>query len=185
MSDHHVQFVFSIPPDDISQATYDEFYDQHVAEILAVEGYTAARRYWLAPASSKRPDVEFPHLVIYRIDGSPAAADAALGKRYEAGEMSTTEWFGGVQWLTYDGRPLGNDGLEYPDEAYFVLSEAPTLVSEGIDKLQSYELTPGMVTVEDHVAAGVTHGAIYEAQKPSEGEGFSYHGRAASATRSA
>jgi hypothetical protein len=178
----HVHFVFSLPPEQVSRETYDAFYDQHLDEIVAGDGFNGARRYWLEPASPERPNVEFRHLAIYRTDGPPAAALRTLGERMDAGEITIPDWFGGIRFLSYDGRPLEDTEIGYPDEGYVVLSHAPTrfnddefngwyyaharenLTSDGFEALWRYALTP--VTSEDDRAGRARHGAFYECHGP-------------------
>src|SRR5690349_13980818 len=107
----HVHLVFSTPPAHVADADWDAFYEQHLTEILAVDGFTGARRYWLEPASDARPDVEHRHLAVYRTDGPPDAALAALATAQEAGAITLPEWFGEIAFLTYDGRPLEDEEL--------------------------------------------------------------------------
>jgi hypothetical protein len=174
----HVHFVFSLPPEQVSRAEYDAFYDRHLEEIVAGDGFTAARRYWLSPASPERPNVEFAHVAIYRTDGPPAAALTTLAERQAAGEITLPDWFEGVRFLTYDGRPLEDEELDPPDHAYLVLSHAPrrftteefygwyyahareNLTSEGFEAVWRYALTP--VQTEDDIAGRARHGAFYD-----------------------
>lgn len=174
----HVHFVFSLPPEQVSEEAYDAFYEDHIAEILAGDGFTGVRRYWLEPASPERPNVEFRHLAIYRTDGPPAGALATLAERQVAGEITIPDWFEGIRFLAYDGRPLEDDELGYPDEGYVVLSHAPkrfttdefygwyyahareNLTSDGFETVWRYALTP--VLTEDDIAGRATHGAFYE-----------------------
>jgi hypothetical protein len=176
----HVHLVFSVPP--VSREEYDAFYQQHVAEIVAGEGFTAAGRYWLEPASPARPNVEFRHLAIYRTEGPPEWALATLAERQAAGKITLPEWFDGIRFLAYDGRPLEDAELAFPDEGYVVLSHAPTrftsdefngwyyaharenLTSDGFEKVWRYALTP--VLAEDDIAGRATHGAFYECHGP-------------------
>jgi hypothetical protein len=174
----HVHFVFSLPPQEVSRADYDAFYDRHLDEIVAGDGFTAARRYWLSPASPERPNVEFAHVAIYRTDGPPAGALATLAERQAAGEIFLPDWFSGIRFLSYDGRPLEDAELRYPDQAYIVLSHAPArfnddefngwyyaharenLTSEGFESVWRYALTP--VTSADDIAGRARHAAIYD-----------------------
>jgi hypothetical protein len=178
----HVHFVFSLPPEQVSDHAYDAFYEQHLQEILAGDGFVAAGRYWLEPASPQRPDVEFRHVAIYRTDGPPEGALATLSERQERGEITIPDWFDGIRFLTYDGRPLEDDEIEYPDEGYIVLSHPPArfsveefngwyyaharenLTSDGFEAVWRYELTP--VMAGDDVAGRATHGAFYECHGP-------------------
>jgi hypothetical protein len=176
----HVHLVFSLPPERVSDDEYNTFYEQHLTEILAGDGFTGARRYWLEPASGARPDVEHHHLAVYRTDGPPAAvARPTLAARIEAGEITLPEWFGEIDFLSYDGRPLEDEELRHPDAGYVVLSHAPArfnddefngwyyaharenITSEGFeDALWRYGLTP--VRSEADVAGRARHGAFYD-----------------------
>jgi hypothetical protein len=178
----HVHLVFSLPPEQVSREDYDAFYERHVAEIVAGEGFTAARRYWLDPASPARPNVEFRHLAIYRTEGPPEWALATLAERQAAGEITLPDWFGGIRFLSYDGRPLEDAELAYPDEGYVVLSHAPkrfnsdefngwyyahareNLTSDGFETVWRYALEP--VLTEDDIAGRARHGAFYECHGP-------------------
>jgi hypothetical protein len=174
----HVHLVFSLPPESVSRAEYDAFYDRHIAEIVAGEGFVEGHRYWLSPASPERPNVEFAHLAIYRTDGPPAAALATLAERQDAGEITLPDWFAGIRFLTYDGRPLEDAELAYPEQGYVVLSHAPgrfnddefngwyyahareNLTSEGFETVWRYALTP--VLSDDDIAGRARHGALYD-----------------------
>lgn len=180
----HVHLVFSLPPEQVSRADYDAFYDQHLREILAGDGFVDARRYWLSPASPERPDVEFAHVAIYRTDGPPAGALATLARRQEAGEITLPDWFAGIRFLSYDGRPLEDDEIAWPQQGYVVLSHAPerfnddefngwyyahareNLTSEGFETVWRYALTP--VTAGDDIAGRARHGAFYACHGPLE-----------------
>lgn len=175
---NHVHLVFSLPPERVSREDYDAFYEIHLTEILAIDGFTGARRYWLEPASDARPATEMSHLAVYATDGLPGAALATLHERMGAGELTLPDWFGEVRFVTYDGRPLEDDDLAWHDEGYVVLSHAPqrfnddefngwyyahareNLTSEGFERLWRYALTPGLV--EDDVAGRARHAALYE-----------------------
>jgi hypothetical protein len=180
----HVHFVFSLPPEHVSRAEYDAFYDRHLDEIVAGDGFTAARRYWLSPASPERPNVEFAHVAIYRTGGPPAGALATLVQRQAAGEIFLPDWFDGIRFLSYDGRPLEDAELRYPDQGYVVLSHAPArfnddefngwyyaharenLTSDGFEAVWRYALTP--VTSEADIAGRARHGALYDCRGPVE-----------------
>jgi hypothetical protein len=180
----HVHFVFSLPPAHVPDDAFDAFYEQHLEEILAGDGFTGARRYWLVPASPERPDLEFRHLALYRTDGPPAGALATLAERQAAGEITLPDWFGDVRFLGYDGRPLEDDEVAYPDEGYVVLSHAPArftpdefngwyyaharenLTSDGFDAVWRWALTPA--GEGDDRASRATHGALYACHGPLE-----------------
>ena len=45
----YVHLVFSDPPAGVTEDEFNEWYDAHVQEILAVDGWVAATRYRIAP----------------------------------------------------------------------------------------------------------------------------------------
>ena len=45
----YVHLVFSDPPTGVTEDEFNEWYDAHVQEILAVDGWVAATRYRIAP----------------------------------------------------------------------------------------------------------------------------------------
>jgi hypothetical protein len=178
----HVHLVFSLPPAQVSRGEWEDWYDLHLEELVAGDGFTSARRYWLAPASPERPSVEFAHLAVYRTDGPPAHALSVMGERIAAGELTMPEWFGDIGFLTYNGRPLETEELEYPDQAYVVLSHAPSrfnddefngwyyaharenLTSEGFASVRRFALEP--VLSADDIAGRARHGAFYDCTGP-------------------
>jgi hypothetical protein len=174
---HSTHIVLSIPPAAVDEATYDAWYERHVAEILETPGFVAARRYWLDPASPVRPRAEFRHLSLYLLE-EPDGPIAALDVRVQAGELELPDWFREIRFTAYSGRPLEDVELTYPDHAYLVLSHPPArfnadqydgwyyaharenLTSEGFETVWRYQLTPAVEDPEGPHAS--RHGAIYE-----------------------
>jgi hypothetical protein len=173
---HEVHLVFSLPPADVTREAYADFYDMHVAEILQTPGYASARRYWLGEPAPDRPIV-FRHLTVYVLDRPFAQADAELGRRMEAGELTLPEWFGDIRFQAFAGRPLEDEELELPEHGYLVLSHAPqrfntdefygwyyahareNLTSDGFHSVRRFALTP--VVIDPQAPSGATHGAFY------------------------
>jgi hypothetical protein len=173
-----VHFVFSVPPASVADDEYSSWYDTHVAEILATQGFDSARRYWLRPSSPDRPPVEFRHVAVYVMDRPSEEPLAELGRRAGAGNMTMPDWFGEIRFASFDGRALEDDELDPPDHGYLVLSHAPrrftteeyygwyyahareNLTSEGFDAVWRYALTP--VTVDPEALGSATHAAFYE-----------------------
>lgn len=174
---HYAHLVLSIPPDSIDEATYDAWYERHVAEILETPGFIAARRYWLDPASPERPRAELRHFSLYLLE-EPDGPIAALDTRVGAGELELPDWFDEIRFTAYSGRPLEDHELTFPDHAYLVLSHPPArfnadeyngwyyaharenLTSEGFETVWRYQLTPAVEDPEGPHAS--RHGAIYE-----------------------
>jgi hypothetical protein len=172
-----VHFVLSIPPEGVSEDEYSSWYDRHVAEILETPGFGAARRYWLGPAVPGRPPVGYRHAVVYVMDRPSEEPLGELGRRMSAGEMTIPDWFGGIRFASFDGRPLEDEELDPPDHGYLVFSHAPrrftteeyhgwyyahareNLTSEGLDTVWRYGVTP--VIADPSRLGKATHAAFY------------------------
>jgi len=173
-------FVFTLPPADVSDEQFSAWYDTHVAEVLEIPGFLAARRYWLAQAAPNRPPIVFRHLGAYVLDDSAAQPIAELGRRLEEGEMTIEPWFPEVRVEAFMGRALEDPEIELSDHAYLVLSHAPSrfnteeyygwyyaharenLTSDGFDAVWRYALAPDVVDRESPSSA--THAAFYKVQ---------------------
>jgi hypothetical protein len=176
---YNVYFVLSAPPEGVSDADYDAFYELHVTEILQSPGWMSARRYWLVPGAPDRPDQVFRHLSVYVLDRPSEEPLADLGRRRN--EMTMPDWFDDIRFLSFEGRPLEDDEIVLPDHGYLVLSHAPerfnteeyygwyyahareNCTSDGFERMWRYALTPSM---EDDDAPGgrSTHAAWYEVE---------------------
>lgn len=174
---HSVHFVLSIPPAGVSEHDYSTFYETHLDEILETPGWVAARRYWLEPASTERPRVDYRHLSLYVMDRPSEEPLVELERRMGAGEMTIPDWFGDIRFASWDGRPLEDPELDPPDHGYLVLSHAPrrfsteefygwyyahareNLTSDGFDTVWRYALAPGTV---DPSLPAATHAAFYQ-----------------------
>jgi hypothetical protein len=114
-----LHIVFSQPPDGVSDEEFNRWYDAHLAEILAVPGFVAARRYRLDAVVA---DAGIPHryLCVYEIDGDPADAIAALAqagygdkdtykalKGVDSGILELPEWFERARFASWNCIPHG------------------------------------------------------------------------------
>jgi hypothetical protein len=111
-----LHIVVSRPPDQVTDAEFNRWYDAHVDEILAVDGFSAVRRYRLEPVVG---DGVLPHrfIAVYETDTDPRTAVAELGRAglgskdaYAEGERQTLplpSWFGAVEFASWNCLPLG------------------------------------------------------------------------------
>ena len=71
MSDN-LLLVFSTPPAGVSADEFSDCYDAHVAEIVAIGGFTGARRYRVTTIKGNWVPSGEQHLAVYETSGSPA-----------------------------------------------------------------------------------------------------------------
>jgi hypothetical protein len=71
-----LHIVVSQPPQDVTDAEFNRWYDAHVHEILAVDGFSSVRRFKLEPVVGAGA---LPHryIAVYETDTDPRTAVAA------------------------------------------------------------------------------------------------------------
>lgn len=74
----YIHLVFSDPPAHVSEAEFNEWYDAHVQEILAVDGWVAATRYRLDAVVGAEETGGYRFLSLYELDVTPEVAVANL-----------------------------------------------------------------------------------------------------------
>jgi hypothetical protein len=170
-----VYLVFSKPPEGMSLAEFGEWYEQHVRDILGVEGFVAARRFAFDVIRGDTSPTMYSHLSLYVIGGDPHAAMDRLA----AADVPIPDWFYSGRWASFYGTPLeGPIDLDRLDHAYLVFSRQPrgmgveefidwyathareNCTAEGFEDVWRYRLEPD--TVDPLAPAESTHVAIYE-----------------------
>jgi hypothetical protein len=175
-----VYLVFSKPPEGMSLAEFGEWYEQHVRDILTVEGFVAARRFGFQVIRGDTSPTMYSHLALYVIEGDPHA----VMERLAASGMPRVEWFDSARWASFYGAPLeGPINLDALDHAYFVFSRQPlgmdvgeyvdwyathareNCTAEGFEDVWRYRLEPHTVDPLDpgesvHVAIYEVHGEL-------------------------
>ena len=93
--------VFSNPADG-REDEYNRWYDEvHLGEVLAIPGFTAARRFRVAHTGSYMP--KYRYLAIYEINADdPAPVLADLMERAAGGKLQMSEALGDVQTVLYE-----------------------------------------------------------------------------------
>jgi hypothetical protein len=101
----NLHLVFSTPGDDVSDAEFDHWYDQHLDEILSMPGFHSAQRYRVEPAVVDA-DVRFPfrNLVVYQVDDDTKA----LMQGMEDAQLVTADSYA-------ERKEAGDDGPQLPD----------------------------------------------------------------------
>jgi hypothetical protein len=107
MADHEL-VVLSCPPDGVSDAEYNDWYETHVREVLTLPGFVAAQRLALQFVSATtEPSERFTFLTRYEIDGPFEAAWRELRTAVDGGRMTFSEWFGRVESQGWRATPIG------------------------------------------------------------------------------
>lgn len=175
----NIYFVFSTPPAEIAMDAFDRWYEQHVRDILTVDGFTAARRFHFDTVRGDSSPTMYSHLSLYVIDGDPRATMARLDAAVAAGTVPIPDWFERGRWASFHA-----DGLEGPidldrlDHAYMVFSRPPEQIgledyiewyatharenctAEGFEEVWRYRLEPDRV--DPLAPSEVVHAALYE-----------------------
>lgn len=113
----HIHLVFSDPPAHVTEAEFNEWYDAHVQEILAVDGWVAATRYRLEPVVGAEETGGYRYLSLYELDVTPERAVANLaaagmgnadtyidrkGDGDRSDPLPLPDWFAGIRFGSWN-----------------------------------------------------------------------------------
>lgn len=127
----NVHLVFSKPPEWLSELEYNRWYDSHLAEILVVPGFVAARRYRLQTTVGTGPLSQCTFLSAYEMEGDPAVVMRKLDKEAGSGRMDLPGWFREIRFVSFNCLSLGNaSDPVLADHLYLVFSTAPPIVGD-------------------------------------------------------
>ena len=104
----NLHLVFSKPPEDISDETYNQWYDFHLSEILVVPGFVSARRYRLDTIKGGWTPSGHRYLSAYELEGEPKEVMAELDKEVASGRMKLPEWFPAITFASFNCYAHGN-----------------------------------------------------------------------------
>lgn len=114
-----LHIVVSEPPDGVTDDEFNRWYDAHLDEILAVDGFSAVSRFRLEPVVAAGT---MPHrfIAVYETDRDPREAVAALEragmgsrdaytelKADDEGQLPLPPWFERVGFASWNCLPLG------------------------------------------------------------------------------
>ena len=175
----NIYLVFSKPPEWLAADEFDSWYEAHVGEILAVEGYSAARRFALHAAVGSTSPTMYSHLALYGITGDPAETTAGLDRVIKAGSIVLPDWFGEARFASFVGHALeGPIDFATLDHVYLVFSKQPAqigledyidwyathmrenLTADGFDAAWRFRLEPDLV--DPLAPCDAVHAALYE-----------------------
>lgn len=114
----YVHLVFSDPPEGVTDEQFNAWYDAHVQEILAVDGWVSATRYRVQAEVGAETSGGYRYLSVYELDCPPEQAVANLAAagmsnadsykelKGDDGGADTAlplpEWFGGVRFASWN-----------------------------------------------------------------------------------
>lgn len=124
----YIHLVFSDPPAGVTEDEFNAWYDAHVQEILAVDGWVAATRYRLEPVVAAEQTGGYRYLSLYELDVTPDVAvanlaaagmgnaDAYLDKKADgdpADPLPLPDWFAGIRFGSWNA--VGTSARIVPD----------------------------------------------------------------------
>jgi hypothetical protein len=108
----YIHLVFSDPPAGVSEDEFNTWYDAHVQEILAVDGWVSATRYRLDGVVAAEETGGYRYLSLYELDCSPDRAVANLA----AAGMGNADTYIEMKGIDMKGEPsAADDPLPLPD----------------------------------------------------------------------
>jgi hypothetical protein len=111
----YIHLVFSDPPADVPDDEFNAWYDRHVEEILAVDGWRAATRYRVEGVVGAEHTGGYRYLSVYELDAPP---DVALANLEAAGmgdassyidkqdRLPLPDWFPQVRFGSWHGTEI-------------------------------------------------------------------------------
>lgn len=120
----YIHLVFSDPPAHVPEDEFNTWYDAHVQEILAVDGWVAATRFRLDAVVAPDDTGRFRFLSLYELDVPPEVAVANLaaagmgnadtyvelkgdGGDDAADPLPLPAWFPDIRFGSYNGTGTG------------------------------------------------------------------------------
>jgi hypothetical protein len=116
----YVHLVFSDPPPDVPDDVFSAWYDAHLQEILAVDGWRSATRYRIEGVVDAEHTGGYRYLSIYELDCPPEVALANLAasgmgdadsyiekKDLDEGRLPLPDWFAGIRFGSWNCTQIG------------------------------------------------------------------------------
>jgi hypothetical protein len=111
----YIHLVFSDPPAGVADDEFNAWYEQHVEEILAVDGWCSATRYRVEGVVDAEHTGGYRYLSLYELDAPP---DVALANLEAAGmgdassyvdkqdRLPLPDWFPQVRFGSWNGTEI-------------------------------------------------------------------------------
>ena len=99
----HAYLVFSKPPAGMGFEEFSDWYAAHMRENLTADGFDAAWRFALTPATvDPAAPCEAVHAAWYAVHGELPELRAALREAADAGRVRFPDWFGDIEFASVD-----------------------------------------------------------------------------------
>jgi hypothetical protein len=103
----HAYLVFSRQPDGMGFRDFSDWYAVHMRENLTADGFDAAWRFALEPATvDPAAPCEAVHAAWYEVHGDLPELRVALREAADAGRVGFPEWFGDIRFASMDCNAL-------------------------------------------------------------------------------
>ncbi len=106
MTERKLYLVFSRPPERVSDDEYQAWYEKHARENIRSPGFLSAHRFAVTPSRGEHAPLS--HLALYEYEGDARTWREDLDRRIEAGEIDLPEWFGEIQFQSWDCSALSD-----------------------------------------------------------------------------
>ena len=117
MPDHELHYfaVFTRRPDSVSEAEYDAWYRDHLAENLQSPGFVAGQRFAATRRDRSAPEGGTPrHLALYQYRGPRSTWSEHLSERIRTGQIVLPSWFDEIEFRSWECIPLDEPHLAEP-----------------------------------------------------------------------
>lgn len=114
----YIHLVFSDPPAGVGEDEFNAWYDAHVQEILAVDGWVSATRFRIDGVVAADTSGGYRYLSLYELDVPPEQAvanlaaagmgnaDTYIDKKGDAPDpddpLPLPEWFAGIRFASWN-----------------------------------------------------------------------------------
>jgi hypothetical protein len=101
-------FVWTQPPEGVSDQEFNDWYKVHVSEVLALPGFVSAERFALRLRRSTSEDPpEYSFGIRYEIEGDFEEAWRWLRQVADSGDMFSTAWSEDISSIGWEAVPIG------------------------------------------------------------------------------
>ncbi len=110
-------FVWTQPPEGVSDQEFNDWYEVHVSEVLSLPGFVSAERFMLRMrrSTSENP-ANYSFGIRYEIEGDFEEAWRRLRRVADSDEMFSTAWSEDISSIGWQATPIGTKVVAAYDE---------------------------------------------------------------------